>query len=417
MREFNLDLSSMLVNGLRSKDYIRLNKPYLSSMSGLKPSENGLVTENVDLEYLDPLEYNQYGNLFSGNYLSNNSRLTVGGDATKRISVGDRWRVVGYNNNWAATNSSIVITQKNEIDTRQVSDIEHFRGRFFFGGVNISYLNLPEQEDRFFQNNVVWCPVGMPFSFSPEDERLWRNNEFGFQEVRFSDIVLALRPLGDRLVLYGNKSLSFLAPQGNQFSHRTITTGYGVLNRNSIAGDESEHLFIDNFFNLVRINSNFQTEVLGFREYFLNSSDWYILFYDFEDGRRYYIANGNVCYIYDKYGLGSSKRMYKDISRDGKGIWEEINLSTSFKTNPFDFSSRDRKTLTALHTDSPGATVKVFADNKESPLVRCNSEGYARPQISGVEFIIEIQNLSSISRLTVGFQNVGKRFRRGPNIS
>lgn len=407
--------------------------------------------------------------------------------STKAIAEGGVWHIADLGGSWFAFNGSCTLfttgldplfnitTQKYWIDDSVTiaSGCAH-KGRVIVGGLDSTLFSGTMSEilrqaqgyveediitdwDDIASNYVLWGSIGggdfplwlfMPLSY-PEAyrptyarfvERLKRG-QFGWAPCSFQGSVLALAPLGDSFVAYGEDGVTaFRGVAGGGDIPATyqvveIPAG-GVYDRGSVVAGPDFHTFFDNEGTLWRLDKNLSLTRLGFEEFFK----------EFVDGEEEVVPVFDPLYK-DSY-FSSLKRSFlvttRGVSRSlyrfpNMVVWKGKRYATekskgdltskyaSLQTNAFDVRNRYLKTVTSVNVGHRGGgTIEVALQYKynnsdsweQTSWVRVNDEGNAVIRVTALEHRVLVRasdpTTFQLEYITVKVQSPDKRFSRGP---
>ena len=279
------------------------------------------------------------------------------------------------------------------------------------------------------KNWVAWSKIG--------DVRVIadRSNESGERPLEWEGWVYKVMKLGKLVIVYGENGISQLFPVAApvvSFGLREVHQ-LGLLDKNSVAGNDDMHFFVDKRGVLWQLTAEGKKE-LGFEEFLLplklSSSTRVVCLYD-EFDRRLFISNGSTGFLY-REGLGGG---YANITGIGNKAGVKfvtaptapVTLAAEICTDIIDIRFRGIKTVTMVEvgTDTSQAlfvAVDYRYDKSQafvtSPWVLCNQEGMAFLGISGVEFRIRVRQTTrssmEIDYINVRYKLTDGRFKRGP---
>ena len=455
MREYSVQVRETFQNGLVPRKEITLNSPYLDSCYGFIPSVGGLTQNGVNLDahgagewpfpqriegetsyfVFDPASVEVVKHMGGGLTSGSSHRLVSGTQRDMRWHLGD-----GYNG-WIATNGGTVAYYKDtQVTTiaHPVSSAAFSRGRFWLGGFHIGEfsrqfwpsLNIDEY-DNTYTNTVAWGSIGAApneLLTDPSIER-WRSNELGYIEVSDVGDVLAIRPFKDSMAVYGNQSVVLLRILEDGSVRQERILDVGIKSRDSVGGNDLRHLFVARDGRLISISLTGESSILEYGDHF--QEDSYIVSLDPSDNLWYIGGLTRTGILRIGQGLGFSAQSITGlVYNPTRTLLGSMSPRVrSFEMVPIDFNRRDLKTVTGIQVFYSGSGrmeigVNVRYDNESNWIsgrfVPINSVGYARIQMSGVDFQVKFRTESpdiEIKSLDVRWQAIGKRFIRGPNPS
>jgi hypothetical protein len=294
-----------------------------------------------------------------------------------------------------------------------------FKDRVIFGNINDTKSNWYNCDEKF----VCWSKFGQIVS-EPDTE-----NTSGFIPMLFDDVVLKVLPLGNNIIVYGKEGICLLRPADKYFAIKKIDN-YGLLNRDSVNGDDRKHIFLDSRGVLKYIDSSLSIKLLGYREFF-ESFDHAIINFD-KLNDRFYIDNGEENYILTKYGLTSSyQKLVSGANTNrffvGNIVYDGLpDLNVRITTDVFDINHRNQKTIESIEAGS-NYSGKCFVSIdyrydvnepfKTTKEIILNKKGIVRLPCAGVEFRINLrfENFidANLDYLLVKFKNTDKMNLRG----
>ena len=288
---------------------------------------------------------------------------------------------------------------------------------------------------------MFWSKVGAESKdlFQEVDLADWRANELGFIQIDSMDEVLAIAPLGRRVIVYGDKSIGVLEVKADGEIEYVELAGMGVQSRRSYSTSKGGgHLFVGSNGRAYSISYDLSIRELGFEEFLLSPPATVVVLRD-EIESLWYLSDGQNTYILNEEGkMGSTSVSYTGVidhngeskvaTSSGGGLRGALEGGPigSVTIVPLDFGRRDIKTLTGIQVYSDrGQDTKVsvatryganeeWVDGLNLPL---NTEGYVRIQASGVEFRITILGTAIVKSIDVRYQTSGKRFIRGTSAA
>jgi len=124
--------------------------------------------------------------------------------------------------------------------------------------------------------------------------------EIGMAPTRGYGKILAVKPLGRRVIGYGENGVFTLTPEGNTYREERVS-GVGLKDRGAVAGDDNEHVFIGSDDGLWVYPDNAETPRSLRFEYLLSSlgSD-IVVSYD-PARRHYWISDDTICYVLNEH--------------------------------------------------------------------------------------------------------------------
>lgn len=183
------------------------------------------------------------------------------------------------------------------------------------------------------------------------------HGEIMFVKVPWHGEAIAVAPLGDNLIVYGDTGVGIIRPISGDTTQAQIPVQYftveplldiGILNESAFVGDKSQQTFIDTRGDVYRINVEGGITKLGYQEYISPLTDASVLMSFDQRENDIYISDGSDSYILTPQGLAKSRFTFNDILpyNDGSfyGVWVTDGGDTSsFKTIPLTMKTRQLK--------------------------------------------------------------------------
>jgi len=505
MQEISLTLSKYFQRGLRPESKAAHGAEWLTACKNMKPQADGLwgvaliaspfasgvpaVTDVWPFPQLFETQRERW--LFEATAVypvtGSSPSFTKGTVATTynyraqstplAITTGGVWHFATLGYEWIATNGICSVLQYNPYATTGVANkvfvdtsvvvqaVAAHRGRFLFGGFNSSD-SWPATWDAIFSawlakttittydnnnlraNFVLWTPPGQYalslFSPPSDPESLIQDNQFGFMPMPWNGTVQAIKPLGERVVVYGTTGVTILGPINVPAPSYGIvgSAPVGVAHRGAVGGDDSEHVFMDTTGDLWRVSASEGFRRLGYKEHLLEMLSKAVIITLDTARREYYISGatseGSIrAWVLTPQGLGQNRQQVTSMWNIGSQLYAIASYSSGAVaqqahviTHETDFGVRDFKTVTTVEVGVDTAytvQVRVYYRNSKadswsaSGLVLVNAEGFARVQVTAVEFrfVVLASDHAAIrlDYLTVHVQGVGKRTVRGVNVT
>jgi len=258
---------------------------------------------------------------------------------------------------------------------------------------------------------------------------LYRRNEAGFMPMPWNGTVYAVKELGEGVAVYGDAGIAFLA----QVSQPVPTFGvkhilpFGIAGRGAVTGSNAVHTFLTAAGELWQLDANLGTKRLGYSEYLGSLSEPVL---NFDSGRgEAYVGDAAKTYCLTSKGLAQVPTVVSTLFNDGSGlvsVSQDTDEETVVVSDIFDFGISDFKTITTVevgHNSSEDVFVAVDyradrqSDFTRSSWVLLNPEGFARVQVSAVEFrfCFKFESSSGLAfdYAKARWQSNGKRTIRG----
>lgn len=242
----------------------------------------------------------------------------------------------------------------------------------------------------------------------------------GIIPCRFTGPIRTLKRLGANLVVYGQRGISLLTKSAGGYTETPISRR-GVPSRGAVAGDDSEHTFINTDGELWRFTSSGVVR-LGFKEFVASLTLASAVISFDPEFREYWISDGTATYILTPSGLGgpvsllpsSLVRSYATATLIGTAPAVDFDITVTPPTDldhtdpdivlirsvPVDFGRRGQKHVTTIQVASEGirdgrATVHYRQEQTSATFVRRNQDkinlqGVARIDVNLVDGMIEV---------------------------
>lgn len=259
---------------------------------------------------------------------------------------------------------------------------------------------------------------------------LLKRNELGGRIMPWSGTVLAMRPLGSGVMVYGSTGVAFLFPISEpaaQFGLLKVSD-VGILERDAVGGDQRRHLWIDANGHVRMTQDGRPPQVLDLRlEEWVGALDTIVVNYDDALGDFYITgldSGDNLqTFVYSETGLGrqtDAVHSLVPISGELYGILTEGTADPTVRTHPIDFGNRAVKTLSLVgvgmvHTGTVNLRVYYKFDHTAtwhaSEWVELSSRAMVPLLVSGMDFTFEVKgaSLSQLQYLVVELSDRGKR--------
>jgi|LGOV01.1.fsa_nt_gb hypothetical protein len=264
----------------------------------------------------------------------------------------------------------------------------NFRGQLIGGCVVSDWHDCDE-------TSIVWSKIG-DVDFTPD-----RRNESGFRRDLFGGEVYHVKRLGKDIIIYSSRGISRMFPVGSPaatFGFEELLN-FGIISRGSVAGDNDEHLFVDESSRIWR-HSRGGFKKLDYRGQMNQlSSDDIIVNHNPNQG-DFYITDGNKGFLISPNGMTEVPDCASALWYDGElySIPESPDKSTYsplIVSGTIDFGYRGLKTIFSIEAgldNMSGVTIAIDwrVDKSESfqrtNFVSLNNEGIASIIASGIEF-------------------------------
>lgn len=460
MREVVDIYEAAFVNGLALSDSLSEKAEFLSYCLNMIPNDFGLVSRpiitvpsynlsgqsypfpiykaciNCELLIVSNGIYliDQYGTqtFIISNIISYNT-LPVVADFINYIVISiDR-------KSWIVNTISKEVSEFTSKASINFSTSTNFRGQLIVGNGDI--INRTDCElgnihiSSTFQTNsmIAWSKIGK-FDFT-----LDLSNESGYTYMPQGGDVYAILSLSNKIVVYGDRGIIKLTPVDSPAVTFAVEIfgSIGLLGKNCVAGDLTNHLFIGQDFELyiVELEKAFTGEgrtpkKIGY-SYLIKTLVNPIVTFD-EVNRLWYIGDDKKCFIFNGKTLSNSGITPTCITNKFNvpmSFIKDLNgnrYKLAIETGPISLGSHGLKTLMCVETniDNPQ---KVYgevlwqADYKKgfrgSKKILLNPRGNFFPIVSGTDFKISLTSNNfqdfKLSKLWLKFKNTDKTSSRG----
>lgn len=142
-----------------------------------------------------------------------------------------------------------------------------------------------------------------------------KKNELGWMPMPWQGKVLAMKPLGNAVIVYGEDGISALI----QTLEPIPTFGLkhlldiGVVGRGAVGGTSREHVFIDGANYLWKIGTDLVPKRLNYQEFFTSMTAAKIVVSHDQEDDEYYISDGIYSRILTSKGLGIMNQVITSI--------------------------------------------------------------------------------------------------------
>ena len=243
-------------------------------------------------------------------------------------------------------------------------------------------------DETFF----IWTRPGY-MDFTPSQE-----NETGYRRCPYGGEVYHVRRLGDIVVGYSSKGVTFLIPS----SEPTPTMGFmemcniGLINRGAMNGSLNRHIFVGEDY-IVREVTKEGVKELGYQYYMEQLTNGDIIVTYNPHKKDFYISDGTKTFLLSPFGMTEVLQHPSAVWRSNGSsyIIPEVIDSRSplICTEPFDMGYRGQKTISSIETDAhitldpeAGVDYSSLAGWIIEHYKPINNEGIAAITVSGDTF-------------------------------
>uniref|UniRef100_A0A6M3IH74 Uncharacterized protein n=1 Tax=viral metagenome TaxID=1070528 RepID=A0A6M3IH74_9ZZZZ len=437
MREFELLIDEALKNGLSPEQMTPFNSQLLYGCLGFRCGKLGLeaalLGENplpvgIDLYYNWPypqvLIGDTYNILIIRNLITNadyiytisDDYLTVTLIATLShgvYGVGSLMELADFGEYAFMTNGvAMVYWDTTGIDWDVVvvdADIPMMRTVCNLNGqaVGGNIVSVWYDCDETF---YIWSKIGS-MDFTPE-----QGNEAGYRRCPYGGEVFHVRKLGTNVIGYSSKGITLMKPVNDPVPGFGFVESYnlGLINRGAVDGCTMDHLFVDEDYNLVRVNEK-GPAVLGYQHYVRQlSNEDIIVNYDPASG-DYYIGNSAKTFLLSPEGL-------TEVTQHPSAVWKG-DIDGTFMlpdtvdedsphiiTEAFDMQYKGQKTISVIETDAFSVIGAEAAVDYAFDLTNWVSGNFIPINNMGVGTVIAAGNMF---RFKLRFSEISDDFRIG----
>ncbi len=222
-------------------------------------------------------------------------------------------------------------------------------------------------------------------------------------EMNWQGKVLNIKPLGEGVVVYGSDGITFLKLLSQVPVVASVEIAdFGLMNRGSVGGDLSNHMFVDGKGNLWSLTSDLQLTKLDYSAHINSMSGEIITVNKDTRDNETYISNKYMCFLLTNSGMSRIPEKVNSIGiRDADVVAyyeEEDDLAFRVSTGIISADQRGWSTLVGIEVDTEHPRdFTVFAYHRkssseifESSSFSLRGDGTVDIGLSGIEFIIEL---------------------------
>jgi len=293
--------------------------------------------------------------------------------------------------------------------------------------------------------------LGVPSVPDPEMvlayENLLRSGEIGFWKLPGVGEIVAVRELGDNLIVFGDRSIYLLNLVAGEDRLNVVgqrISSFGVLAGRAVSGGETALIAPDTSGRAWRFTPNAAPELLGYREIYLDNGV-NLAFYDKRTDTHYLTDGLLQQWQLTPYGMSRTRNVVLGLLwRNATLCALQLPLTTGppeeaaepgigfeyrFRTGVIDFGNQQLKTVRSVQVSGANADywqAKIYVresmggDWMNSGWIQATEEGVVMDGVTGLEFKVEVRGVSSYERsdvrvdsLWVRWQQSDKRFVRG----
>ncbi len=442
MKEFFLPLEHVAA-GLRHDPETRPGQPGLVLAENLRPSPGGLRPGYQATEPLGGAAW-PYPQLFAtrgmGVLLATETAwYSYDGGApvplVSGLAAGHPWALADFHAYLLATNGSCRVARDPGTGNWAVDsnpDIPDCGALGVFNGQAVAGDLTPAWHGAG-PNWVAWSRIGEG-SFTPD-----LKNTAGFMPMAWQGRVLAVKQLGQHVMVYGDNGVSCLVPVSSPaatFGLREMPFA-GVAGRLAVAGDHAVHYFVDSEGELWRLTDNSDVGRLGYREFIkpLMAAGEVVLAYNRQAG-EVIISGQDRHYVYSSRAKSLAGPVHCPVSGAAHLHGELMLVGPATQapekamvvTDVLDMGKRSIKHLEWVEVVGANLhELEVAVDYRHSgqagewtrsAWMPAGPEGIARVGVTGTEFRLcarcDLAEGLLVSGFNVRWKAVDKRFTRGP---
>ncbi len=411
MREFETTFKEGLRGGLRKGFDNSRNSEALTEAFNLKCYENG-IRPFIPITWVSGWSLDwPYPQAFVGkNYrvLATRNRtyeIASDFDLVKALDVpeGQRWDFIDFGDYLLLVNGSTIVVNYNGSYSKESSTSImprfatgcNFRGQIVAGDIRTDWFDC----DR---GSVIWSKIGSA-DFTPGGGSI-----AGYRHIYWEDNVLRTIRLGDAVVVYGSNGIMSMIPSDATFGMKEILD-VGIPTRDSVAGDDKFHFFVDSDRWLWIMGVDLKPKKLGYQEYIETLNDNFIMSYD-SFNKDLYISDNSNCFLLTPYGMTKVHQLITSVVNIGGtsygSISEGSNQDIILVTDTIDFGIRGIKTISTVELGVDcSSNVFIAIDyryNKangfsRSPWKLTGPEGVGTPIVSAPEMRVCVKTTPLVS--------------------
>jgi len=377
VREFELIIDQSLKNGLTPEENLHIRTPYLLGCNGFRCGKSGLeghkrlhnpLPVTVDMYYNWPFPQFIIGEFYNilvvrDSLTSNDYVYTVSDDhATVTLittidgsifGVGTLMEAADFGEYIFMVNGVVMVyrdtvflnwtTLAASATIPMMKTVCNFKGQAVGGNITSAWYDCDE---TFY----VWSKIGS-IDFTPA-----QGMEAGYRRCPYGGEVQNVRRLGDLVVGYSSKGITFLMPinEPTTFGFKEMSD-IGIINQGAVAGSNTQHVYVGEDYILRSVTAEGIKE-LGYK-YFMEdlSGEDIIVSYD-PSNKDFYIGNSTKTFLLSPYGLTEVKQHPSTVwRRDQESYMLPDNVDDHdavIQSEVRDMEYRGRKTVFTIETDA-----------------------------------------------------------------
>lgn len=436
MREYELIIDEALKNGLNPELMTPANSQLLYKALGFRCGKFGLEKyieldnpiTSIDMYYAWPFPQmivgEKYNILVVRDTFSNEDVVYSVSDDHSTITqifvidaltfgVGGLMEVADFGEYLFMTNGVVMIYYDTTLSAWQakksistiplMNTVCNFKGQLFGGNVVSSWYDCDE---TFY----VWSKIG------DIDCTVDQKNTAGYRRCPYGGEVIHVRRLMDHIVGYSDKGITLISAVGSPTTTFAFNEFYdrGIINKGAVSGSLNEHVFIDEDYNIVKLQGNRPYEILGYQNYISQLSDEDIIVnYDSKNG-DYYIGNSSTTYLLTSKGLTEIPQHPSTVWRRDKDSYMLPDVVDDFDpeiiTESFNLGYSGQKTTSVIESDVFGVSDPEVGADYAYNLSVWNTGGFKPVNNMGIGSVVTSGNLF---RFKLRFSEILDTFRIG----
>ena len=279
------------------------------------------------------------------------------------------------------------------IDNRLESNLDiprarsccNYKGQLILGGI----LDTWHDCDETF---IAHSNIG-DVTMEPD----WKN-EAGYRPINYVGRIYRVRRLGDKIAVYGEKGVAFLAGVGAPvptFMLKEVTK-LNLASPAAADGGLNWHAAIDSSGYLWFVTEREGAQRIGYKDA-LSTLTLSKVVVSYDSSRdRVFISDGNKSFLMTKSGLTRVYQIPSGIGTyQGTGYFVGVEDTEDYlmKVGPFDFGYQGGKMLRTVESDtgdSLGIEIPMSGSFSMVKTVPINNEGVCMPGVASTEFMLTI---------------------------
>lgn len=449
MKEFFLPLRDHLAAGLRRQEFTRSGEPGLDLAENLRPTVGGLraayspfAPDGVTGSWPYPQMFlTSQGILLATADAFSSLAGEVSTPLVQGLTPGTPWALADFLGYMLATNGAQRVARgpaegggfawaglaaEEEPGVPLAGALTNFNGQAVAG-------DLPATWQGAGANWVAWSRIGS-IEFTPGP-----GNVAGFRPMAWPGRVLAVRQLGQHVMVYGDQGVSYLLPVESPaptFGLREFDGVSGIAGRLAVCGTETVHYFVDDQGELWRVTDNHELTWLGYGDFLRPLlAEGLVLSYN-RQAQEVILSGATMHYTYSHRakamagpaagGVSGAAYLGGELVVVGPEAPDLQGAQALLVTAPLDLQKRAITSLEWVEVVGSGVSgLEVAVDvrySEDASWTRsswrpASSEGVARIGVSGAEYRIclrcDLRSDLFLSQLNLRWKSQDKRFSRG----